>query len=56
VKVKTYIVQIRRDHGGTLQNLGLHNAVDEVHAILQAARILARMGEHVVEIIATPQY
>ena len=51
--MNTYIVQFRGYHGGRLVGLGPWRARSELGAIRQAAASLARMGEHVVEIVAT---
>ena len=51
--MKRFIIQARFSADGKLLGVGTFSATDEVHAIIQAAQMLARGGENAVEIIAT---
>ena len=51
--MKKFIVQARFSSIGRLLGLGTFHATDEVHAIIQAAQMVARGGENAVEIVAT---
>lgn len=53
MKLKTYIVQGRFTTGRPLMHLGEFRAADELHAILQAAKLLAAGEYNAFEIVAT---
>ena len=51
--MKEFIVQARFTTGAKLVSLGVFVASDELHAVLQAAKVLARNEENAFELIAT---